>query len=1191
MYKVMLYNRRSYPNNGQVLLDTSSGNNPGIVSAVVDSKLNEAGSFTFTIVNGHPLYNNDSLTPMKGYISVEDDADEIFWGRIITVQKNPLSGNKQITCEGALAFMLDAELPIDAEALSMSAAEYFEYCVDKYNDQIGTDAARNIFIGEIDIDTADEVHDYKNSEYTQIQSVMKSKLIDCNNGFIRIWRDSDTMEHFIDWTADSGMENPQAVEIAENVVNQTSKESGDDIYTMIRAVGAKSGTDRPELPPVTLSSEMVNDYGPIIRTVTFGEATTVAELQTEINTYISKIRERLTLSGEISFVDLHFLDEEETKVMCGDIFTNIVGYPNKRLIAGSLSRDLLNPANDKLSLNSEKDVQGKLNAIGANSGISTGSSSSSGKGRSLSSGGSNWYKHIHETDETLSLTAKQLEVTAGKVTAIIDDVDLTVTNLSSLSGRVTSQEGKWTSFEGTNLYQNQDHITSVAGAFSVDSQTGYIRLDDGAQFDITPSGVASNVGKLVYSHDNRQKEVGELLMAYEGSYAYQHNDEVGNIVGRYQLRTSLDPTNPYIVVPAPATETEIALLNDSGGPAGRSYYEYNSSKNEYFKSSDTTYNSSKTYYKLNYVVNSVSFDAGGGFKIKTDGVEYGVYDEGNLTGGIIVKKVNGNETDTKILGSHIKVGTEGTKDVSLADVITITTRENSTSVKSEKTFWVSGGDIVATATNGKGGKVVGNLGVFGLLTLDGVNGRLDISPSMSSGSSTHSYIRYGDLPNLVKKIALVNNSNGSYDLLYVPASTTNYASTPTYASHDGWTSAGTFSRATSLTPAWSGGATAGAEAFLTISGTPAQIPALNYEIEFGGHAKTLNLYINHGTPTAYYNDNNVLVEKYLSVPTNIDEYGAPTITGGQPTFTTRYTANGVIDATIAWNQGEASGINTGWDNAEGMVGLPNSGDGSTITFSYPLKVTSGDTVTRRQDTKTYTLRSTRNDAYISVLNPDGESWTNFAHIAHNQYDAGNANRASQITTATVITGDSVNLLDADTVYKFQSEYKDANGNWQTGGTKVFKTKPGTPYEVPVASGDYVAGWNAARDKIRRDNNIIYRPAKMSAGDPLAGNEEEAYIANYKSSSYEASTYYGSSHNNTRQVHGATAQYSVTPNGSPYSLNFGTKNNPASNRLGSSQYYVYLAQAYVDGSDTYTPSSYTPESYSASTFSWTDKPKN
>lgn len=53
---------------------------------------------------------------------------------------------------------------------------------------------------------------------------------------------------------------------------------------------------------------------------------------------------------------------------------------------------------------------------------------------------------------------------------------------------------------------------------------------------------------------------------------------------------------------------------------------------------------------------------GGGMKILRNGVEYGVYDNGSLTGGIIVDKVNDGTVTTKIKGNRIVVGNDLSAD-------------------------------------------------------------------------------------------------------------------------------------------------------------------------------------------------------------------------------------------------------------------------------------------------------------------------------------------------------------------------------------------------------------------------------------------------------------------------------------------------------------------------------------------------
>lgn len=185
-----------------------------------------------------------------------------------------------------------------------------------------------------------------------------------------------------------------------------------------------------------------------------------------------------------------------------------------------------------------------------------------------------------------------------------------------------------------------------------------------------------------------------------------------------------------------------------------------------------------------------------------------------------------------------------------------------------------------------------------------------------------------------------------------------------------------FSRATSLTPAWSGGATAGAEAYLTLTGSPDD--SLEYEIQFGHDTGDLNLYIEHDVGEEYYN-NGQLVEGFLAVPTKIQQKNAPLTPGGQPTFTTRYTANGVIDATVAWDQGEASGKATGWAAAWGKVAVPNTEHTSSnvMTVSVPVQTYGEDY------DHDFTVSADATYAYIT----DDED-TILARVTHNQYSLG-----------------------------------------------------------------------------------------------------------------------------------------------------------------------------------------------------------
>lgn len=56
----------------------------------------------------------------------------------------------------------------------------------------------------------------------------------------------------------------------------------------------------------------------------------------------------------------------------------------------------------------------------------------------------------------------------------------------------------------------------------------------------------------------------------------------------------------------------------------------------------------------------VVIKSGGGMRIRKNGVEYGLYDEDNLTAGLMVDKINGDETVAKIKASRVDLGAYAT---------------------------------------------------------------------------------------------------------------------------------------------------------------------------------------------------------------------------------------------------------------------------------------------------------------------------------------------------------------------------------------------------------------------------------------------------------------------------------------------------------------------------------------------------
>ena len=184
-------------------------------------------------------------------------------------------------------------------------------------------------------------------------------------------------------------------------------------------------------------------------------------------------------------------------------------------------------------------------------------------------------------------------------------------------GNSKRQDGtdKWIEdFENTDLWVNQDTIWAVSGAYQVwtDPVSGvkHIQLKDGALLEVDRGdGVYSTVGTS-YGITQVNNEVVNVI---EGSALWTQRNNITGVCGEFTVITD--------------TQTGKKRLKIANGT---------------------------------------------GLVMTRDNAEYGVYDDGNLTAGIIATIVNG-ETSTYIKGSKIYIGDQDAATViagkcSLSDV-------------------------------------------------------------------------------------------------------------------------------------------------------------------------------------------------------------------------------------------------------------------------------------------------------------------------------------------------------------------------------------------------------------------------------------------------------------------------------------------------------------------------------------------
>lgn len=400
---------------------------------------------------------------------------------------------------------------------------------------------------------------------------------------------------YIDWLEHySSRVDQSPIVVGENVMEKAFSESGENLFTVLRPVG-KNGL-LLDTPTINIfPQELMNKYKRIVKSVSFSDADTKAKLQTRANEYIARLKASLLCTGTIKMVDMHYLDGTITRVHLGDRFTNIQGVEGTELTISSLERNFLQPYVGDLSLGNDKSLSEKS----ANSSGSI----SKGVSRNKSSTGQN-FKHIIEIGDQVTINAETLYQHGQTLQQYYGMIDQQGSQISSLSTTVENYTDLVTdigtrvgTIEGTGVIQNTELLTSFAGTMRLvkNLETGRI---EGIQF-VDGTWVMQDVNGQMVTVGKKIADNENGVQTIMGSDLWTEREGITGVCGEFDLVT--DPQT----------------------------------------------------HKTTLVIKS-----GGGMKIRRNNVEYGIYDNGNLTGGLIVDKINDDTVVTTIKGNRINLGTE-----------------------------------------------------------------------------------------------------------------------------------------------------------------------------------------------------------------------------------------------------------------------------------------------------------------------------------------------------------------------------------------------------------------------------------------------------------------------------------------------------------------------------------------------------
>lgn len=310
-----------------------------VLSPVLETQCNAAGTLTFVLLPEHPMYS--ALHKMRTRIDVRQD-DEIIWrGRVLETETD-FYRQKTVTCEGELTYLVDSVLhPYKLADYDGTAAGLFRLYLTRHNEAVSE--AQQFQIGNVDIETLSSV---ENTGYGNTWDEISDNLIDIHGGFLRI-RHEDGVR-YLDWTKESGTSCGQVIRFGENLLDLSEYVSASEVVTCLIPYAGQSDS-KITISSVNDGKDYIEDeagvalYGRIWGVTEFDTKDAAKLLEMAKENLQKRLKETITIT--ISAVDLHLLDVNAESFHVGDK-VRVVSPPHgidAEYTCTAISLDLVNP--------------------------------------------------------------------------------------------------------------------------------------------------------------------------------------------------------------------------------------------------------------------------------------------------------------------------------------------------------------------------------------------------------------------------------------------------------------------------------------------------------------------------------------------------------------------------------------------------------------------------------------------------------------------------------------------------------------------------------------------------------------------------------------------------------------------------------------------------------------------------------
>ena len=293
-----------------------------VVSAILNTKLNDSGTFDVTIPRKNPLYGK--FKPRVSELLVKKNGKEIWNGEVRGSKEN-LKKENVIHAVGELSYLGASSQP-QKKYTNVNPLQMMTALVDIHNSQV--EPRKQFTVGVVTVGNYnyDWITNYENT-----LDFMRKEMCDKLNGYLRI-RKVDGVR-YIDLVSlkDYGKSCEQPIKFGKNLLDYATGISSDAIATVVRPLGAVLENSSIEGIDSYLTIESVNDgkdylentdaiqsgIGHVWRTVHFNVLTTPEAVKTAGENWL-KDNQFQNMTIDVTAIDLSEINSNIESFELGD---------------------------------------------------------------------------------------------------------------------------------------------------------------------------------------------------------------------------------------------------------------------------------------------------------------------------------------------------------------------------------------------------------------------------------------------------------------------------------------------------------------------------------------------------------------------------------------------------------------------------------------------------------------------------------------------------------------------------------------------------------------------------------------------------------------------------------------------------------------------------------------------------------